>query len=293
MGPASLGGGRWPARWGAQRGEQVVVGAVVRVQGPPAAGALDRDVHPGARAGAALAGQHRDPVRARGRGVRVQRGQDQLPGGGQVTGGTGAHIRDPQREPRRVDEHLDAASEGVVLARVPGVVAALGAPGDAVGGHQGAVQARVREPVGVGTGQDLLQGRGPVGDHVQALAAVPVRRRDRDPGVGGQAAQVGAVTQPAQHQDHLAVDGGRALPGPRAGGASGHGDPGGHRPQRGCGHIEAGRMRHGGLTGKKDGTPASTTSSLGVRFLHPATALTSDDVRALHPDPPRPVRRPQ
>ena len=94
----------------AQGGDPPVVAPVVGMQ--RALGLmLDRYVDADAGAGVALVGQYRQPAR----GVRVERGQDQLAGGGQVVGGAGTDGRDPQWEATGVADDLHAAAEGVVL----------------------------------------------------------------------------------------------------------------------------------------------------------------------------------
>ena len=168
---------------------------------------------PGAGADVLLIGQDRDPVRARWRGVRVQLGQGKFPGAAQVVKGLGVHIGDPQGEAGGVGNYLNIAAEVAVLARAPSVLAPLGAPGDPVGGHQGAVQAQVGQAVGVSTGEQVVELESMVGDHVEAFVEIPVSRRTPEASVDGQAAQVGSVAQPAHYQDDLAVDGGSPLPG--------------------------------------------------------------------------------
>src|SRR3954452_9756103 len=89
-----------------------------------------------AGAGVALVGQSPQPAGV----VRVQRGQHQLAGGGQVVGRAGPDRGDPQRKAGRVEHDLHVAAEGVVLAGVLQVMAALGTGSDPVGGDQHAVQ---------------------------------------------------------------------------------------------------------------------------------------------------------
>lgn len=71
-------------------------------------------------------------------------------------GGAGADVGDPQREPGGVAQDLHVAAEGVVLAGVPPVVAGLGALGDPVGGHQGAVEAEKGLASGMCPVQDVV-----------------------------------------------------------------------------------------------------------------------------------------
>src|SRR3712207_9590546 len=73
-------------------------------------------------------------------------------------------FRSPQRKACRIGEDLHAAAEGVVLARVPQVVAGLGAGGHPVGRHQGAVEAEEGQAGGVRAVQHVGQGRSMHGD---------------------------------------------------------------------------------------------------------------------------------
>ncbi len=89
--------------------------------------------------------------------MRIERGQHELAGSGQVVGRAGPDVGDPQRKAAGVGEDLHAAAEGVVLAGVPHVVTALGAGGHTVGGHQRAVQAEEGQPGGAGLRQGVLR----------------------------------------------------------------------------------------------------------------------------------------
>ena len=59
-------------------------------------------------------------------------------------GRAGLHGRGPHREASVIGQDLHVAAEGLVLTRVPQVVAGLGAGCDPVDAHQGAVQAHKR-----------------------------------------------------------------------------------------------------------------------------------------------------
>ncbi len=78
----------------AQGGEQMVVGLGIVVQHPAAERAVDWGVYPDPGAGVALVGPHRQAAG----GMRMERGQRQIPDGGQVVDRAGPHRRDPQRE---------------------------------------------------------------------------------------------------------------------------------------------------------------------------------------------------
>ena len=179
----------------------------------------------------------------------------------------------------------------MVLAGEPQVVTGLGSRGDPIGGDQRAVQAQVGLAGGVRLGEDMVQVRGVRGDGVQALVQIAIGGGVADGRVGGERMQVDAVAQPAQHQQHLSMHGGRALPRPRLGTAPDPGNPPGHRPQDGCGHVQAGTMRHGELPGKRSGVFGETTLTPGVRFLYPPPA---DQDRRPSPavTPSKPVRKP-
>ena len=89
-------------------------------------------------------------------------------------GRAGLHGRGPHREASVIGQDLHVAAEGLVLTRVPQVVAGLGAGCDPVSAHQGAVQADERlasapEPV-----QDVSDIGRPLGDDLQGLMQVPV-----------------------------------------------------------------------------------------------------------------------
>lgn len=89
-------------------------------------------------------------------------------------GRAGLHGRGPHREASVIGQDLHVAAEGLVLTRVPQVVAGLGAGCDPVSAHQGAVQADERlasapEPV-----QDVGDIGRPLGDDLQCLMQVPV-----------------------------------------------------------------------------------------------------------------------
>ncbi len=90
----------------------------------------------------------------------------------------------------------------------------------AVGGHQRGIPAYVGGPGGARGRGDLVEVGGVGGDHVQRLVQVPVGGGVADVRGGGEGVQVGAVAQPAQHQQHLGVHRGRPLPGPSSGTAS-------------------------------------------------------------------------
>lgn len=107
-----------------------------------------RDVHADARAGAALVRHRGQPAR----GVRVQRGQDQLARGGEVVGRAGTHVGDSQRKAGRAGEHLQPAAEGPVSTVVQ-VMPMVDAGSDPIGGHQGGVQAGEGQFGGAGVGQ--------------------------------------------------------------------------------------------------------------------------------------------
>lgn len=96
-------------------GEQGVVSAVVHSE----IAAFDRDVHSDAGALVALVGQGRHP----GRRDRVQGTQAVLPRGRDVVGRARFHRGGPERETGGIGEDLDVATEVLVLARLPGVVA--------------------------------------------------------------------------------------------------------------------------------------------------------------------------
>ena len=88
---------------------------------------------------------------------------DILPGRGQVMDIARQHIRDPQRDPRRVKQRLDIPAEIMSLPRVPQIddlaLAADGFLPAPVRVHDLAVQDQVRHPLGQGPLQRLLQTR--------------------------------------------------------------------------------------------------------------------------------------
>ena len=103
------------------------------------------------------------------------------------TGRAGLHGRGPHREASVIGQDLHVAAEGLVLTRVPQVVADLGTGCDPVSAHQGAVQADERlasapEPV-----QDVSDIGRPLGDdlpgpHAGTGRRWPARHRSRGPG---------------------------------------------------------------------------------------------------------------
>jgi hypothetical protein len=95
---------------------------------------------------------------------------------------------------------VDVVPTDDLLARVPQVVPGIGAGGDPVGGHQGAVQAQEGHSGVVRSREDLIQVRCVGGDHVQPFVQVLVGGRDAQAGIAGQQSQVQSVTQPAQDE---------------------------------------------------------------------------------------------
>jgi hypothetical protein len=208
--------------------------------------------------------------------VRVQRGQHQLAGGGQVEGAAGADLGDPQRKAGVVADDLEVAAEGAVLAGEPQVMRPvtvdLDAGGDAVGGDQRAVQTQEHHPAAASVGEDLGQVGGVGGDDLEAFVQVAVGGGDADPGLQRQDAQVQSVAQAAQHQGDLGVHRGRPLADTGAGAAAVPADPAGHGLQYRCGHIQPGTIGHSGLPGKRRSDFGETIFSSRARalFIHPA-----------------------
>jgi hypothetical protein len=143
---------------------------------------LDRDVDTDAGAGVALVGQPRQSASR----VRIERGQHQFAGGGQVVGRAGTDLGDPQRKAGRVKDDLHVPAEGGVLAGVSQVVPALGAGGDPVGRDEGAVQADEGQPGGVGAVQDVVAPGRVRDDHVECFVQIAVGGGDAQAGLAGQ-----------------------------------------------------------------------------------------------------------
>lgn len=114
-----------PFRDNPHPGEQAVVGAVANVE----VAALDRGAHPDASTLVALVCQGWQPS---GRG-RVESPETVLPGGDGVMGGIGPQREGPDWEPGGISDQLNVAAEPLVLVRIPGVFAGLGALSQSVG----------------------------------------------------------------------------------------------------------------------------------------------------------------
>src|SRR5512144_1966139 len=99
---------------------------------------LDRGEDAGSGAVVAGVGQRGQPGRRGG----VEGGQGVVAGGGEVVGGAGLDVGDPQRAAVGGGEELDVATEALVLAGVPQVVAFGSGPGEPVGADQGASRTR-------------------------------------------------------------------------------------------------------------------------------------------------------
>ena len=162
-------------------------------------------------------------------------------------GRAGLHGRGPHREASVIGQDLHVAAEGLVLTRVPQVVAGLGAGCDPVSAHQGAVQADERlasapEPV-----QDVGDIGRPLGNDLQGLMQVPVGGGLRDTGVAGQGPHISAVLEPPQHHNGLDPGGGGPLM--RAGvvGAAVGGQPAADGTHSSDGYVESGTIgQHAG-----------------------------------------------
>ena len=119
-------------------------------------------------------------------------------------GGAGLDGGDPQRAAVGGGEELDVATEALVRAGVPQVVAFGSGPGEPIGADQGAVENQVAHALLPATEGDLGQLRGALGQHVDALVQVPVGGGLRHSGITGQAVHTAPVAKPAQHQHGLA-----------------------------------------------------------------------------------------
>ena len=85
-------------------------------------------------------------------------------------GRAGLRGRGPHREASAIGQDPHVAAEGLVLTRVPQVVAGLGAGCDPVGTHQGGVQARKRLTSALEPVRDVGDVGGSLGDDLQGLA---------------------------------------------------------------------------------------------------------------------------
>jgi hypothetical protein len=98
----------------AHRADQRVPGPGINVQLLGPGRPLHWDVNALTSTFVSRVSQHRH-----GLAERPQHAQDILPGRGQVMNIARKHIRDPQRDPRRVKQRLDVPAEIVGLPRVP------------------------------------------------------------------------------------------------------------------------------------------------------------------------------
>jgi len=157
----------------AHRAQQRVPGPGINVQLFDPDRLLCRDVNSVTSTFVAGISQHRHGVQE-----RPQHAQDILPGGGQVMNIARKHIRNPQRDPRRVKQRLDVRAEIMGLPRVPHVdrlpLAADGFLPAPVRVHDLAVQDQVRRALGQGALQRLGQARRARRDHLDHLIEVPV-----------------------------------------------------------------------------------------------------------------------
>ena len=115
------------------------------------------------------------------------------------------------------------------------------------------------------------------GGNVQGLTQVAVGGGVADVRVRGEGVQVGAVAQPAQHEEHLGEYRACPLPGPRLGTVPMPGQPAGHRLQDGRRHVVAGTMGHGDeLPAKRSQVYGETSLVPGARPRIPPAATSGD-----------------
>ncbi|MCI4673723.1 hypothetical protein K9U37_01605 [Mycolicibacterium litorale] len=119
----------------------------------------------------------------------------------------------PHREPARVGEDLHVAALGLVLARVPQVMALVGALVHPVDLDERPVQRDVRPAFPLRLVEHVVQVGCLVGDHVDRLVQIPVAGGDRQRGLEGQQPHRGVVAEPPQHQLGLRAHRARASPG--------------------------------------------------------------------------------
>ena len=191
-------------------------------------------------------------------------------------GRAGLHGRGPHREASVIGQDLHVAAEGLVLTRVPQVVAGLGAGCDPVSAHQGTVQADERFAVPAEPVHDVDEIGRPLGDDLQGLVQVPVSGGLRDTGVAGQGPHISAVLEPPQHHNGLDPGGGGPLM--RAGvvGAAVGGQPAADGTHSGDGYVDSGTIGHPrGASWGSSGILVETDPAHRSRVHPPAT----------HPDP--------
>lgn len=140
-------------------------------------------------------------------GGPVQGAEHLVAGGGEVVGGAGFDVGDPEREPVRCGHGLDVAAVLTGFSGVPQVdQSALGAGGllaAAVGGKQLAVQDHVVRTLRLGAQQRVTQ-VGSIGrEHVDHLVDVAVCRRPGHAMIAAQRGDVGVLAKPAQAHDRL------------------------------------------------------------------------------------------